>query len=167
MKFWLIVIFKMICLFGTCQSSSPKMEVMDYLTITFLDANGEKIYDAISNYTEAQFPSENLGFEKYLSDYMQEHLEIRRDNTGMPDVSSIWFNVQFTVNKQGSISDIKTFIENDPFYDKQLLKAIEQMPDWIPATIADTTVAQVIKKTYRIPIKHKLIPIDKKLQQNE
>jgi hypothetical protein len=167
MKFWLLVFFALTCLYGTCQSSSPKMEAMDYLSITFLDANGEKIYDAISSYTEAQFPSENLGFEKYLSDYMQEHLEIRRDNTGMPDVSSIWFNVQFTVNKQGSISDIKTFIENDPFYDKQILKAIEQMPDWIPATIADTTVAQVIKRSYRIPINLKLIPGDKKPLQVE
>jgi hypothetical protein len=152
MKTLIFFLLSFITLAGICQEPSKGMEPMDYLRITFLDSKGDKIFEEIDVYSEAQFPGGELEMERYMSNYIKENLKVKEDS-----YRGIYFNVQFTVNREGEIVDAKTYIKNDDFYDNQLIEAIKQMPNWTPATIADSTVSQVIKRTYAIPIKHKIV----------
>lgn len=150
-KTLLIYLLVITSLSGFCQDSIKSIEPIEYLKYTFLDSNGNKIYDNIDNFSEAQFPGGEKEMNKYLTNYIKENLVISED-----DLNTIYFNVEFKVSELGTLTDIETYIENDPYYDSQLIEAFRKMPNWIPATISGKPVTQVIKHSFGIPIKHKI-----------
>ena len=134
---------------GICQDSTEKRQPADLLKYTFLDSVGNKIYDKIYDFSEAEFPGGKKEMDKYIANYVKENLTVRKE-----DVNTIYFNVQFKVAETGKLIDIELYIKNDPYYDNQLIEVFKNMPDWTPATISGETVTQVLKHSFGIPIKH-------------
>lgn len=76
------------------------------------------------NYSEKQQCS-----ERALLDYIFKHLDL----TNLPpDADPGTIVVGFTVEMDGSVSNIEIIRSNGPFIDQRVIKMIKQMPKWEP-----------------------------------
>ena len=60
--------------------------------------------------------------------------------------------VEFIVEKNGTISNIKVLKGVDPFIDAESIRVVSLMPKWIPGKQMNTKV----RVRQRLPIKYKL-----------
>ena len=60
--------------------------------------------------------------------------------------------VQFVVNKDGSITDVKVVRGADPYLDKEAIRVVTNMPKWTPGK----TGGKAIRVKYTLPITFKL-----------
>lgn len=93
---------------------------------------------------QAQFPGGNQAFIKYINENVSNKLKsCFDDNTNIRKVF-----VKFIVNENGKISDAKIIrTSNVPQIDSTFVRAIRNMPDWIPGTID----GKPVKQYYNIP----------------
>lgn len=78
--------------------------------------------------TPASFPGGNDGYQKYISENLK-YPQAAKDNGIEGEVS-----VQFTVNTDGSIGNIRIKRMVDPDLEAEAIRLIKQMPAWTPAT---------------------------------
>ena len=56
--------------------------------------------------------------------------------------------VQFTVNPNGTVSDVKVLRGVDPSLDKEAVRVIQSSPKWTPGKQRD----RAVKVTYQFPV---------------
>lgn len=85
--------------------------------------NGKLIKELVSIERSPKFPGGEEDMNKYLFKSLKE---INTNNI------SGQTNVQFKVNTDGTISDITLLNKLNPRLDKEIIKTIQKMPNWIP-----------------------------------
>ena len=141
MKTLLSVIFFSFC-FG---AYSQKYETGKY----FINEKKDTIY--ITPEQMPEFPGGLKNCMRFLSKntkYLQELYKCTYYNG--PQIRSI---VQFTINEDGSISDIKLLKHFDCILDKEALRVISIMPKWKPGVHK----GKVIKTQYSLPVTFRLL----------
>ena len=81
-------------------------------------------------------------FSKWVSQHL-EYPEIAKENGVSGRVM-----VQFTVNPNGSVSDVKVLRGVDPSLDREAVRVIQSSPKWTPGRQRD----RAVKVTYQFPV---------------
>ena len=81
-------------------------------------------------------------FSKWVSQHL-EYPEIAKENGVSGRVM-----VQFTVNPNGTVSDVKVLRGVDPSLDKEAVRVIQSSPKWTPGKQRD----RAVKVTYQFPV---------------
>lgn len=87
--------------------------------------------------TPASFPGGNDGYQKYIAENLK-YPQAAKDNGIEGEVG-----VQFTVNADGSIGNIRIKRMVDPDLEAEAIRLIKQMPKWTPASDNGTPVESV------------------------
>ena len=121
------------------QNSKPTQEV----------ANNDKVYMVIEKMP--QFP----GGEKKLMNYIAKNLKypVEAQKKGIQGKVI----VQFIVTKSGKVENAKVIREIDPALEKEALRVVNSMPDWIPGT----QNGEKVSVYYTLPIVFKLGSVSK------
>lgn len=93
-------------------------EILEIIKIV----NGKPIKELVSIERAPKFPNGQEELNKYIVNSLKE---INTNFVGQT-------NVQFKVNTDGTISDVKILDQLDPQLNKQVMKIIKKMPNWIP-----------------------------------
>lgn len=92
------------------------------------------------------FPGGTAALMKYISENMQ-YPELARQCSLQGRVV-----ISFVVNEDGSLSDFNVVKSVDPVLDKEALRVVSSMPDWIPGESDGTAV----KHNFSVPVTFKL-----------
>ena len=109
-----------------------------------LKNDDDKIYEVVEE--NAQFPGGEEAMYKWLAqniNYPKECVEKGIQGRVM---------IQFVVNKDGSIREIKALRSPDPLLSKEAIRVVKAMPKWKPAKVKGETV----RSHFRLPINFKL-----------
>ena len=109
-----------------------------------LPANNDSIYNIVEE--NAQFPGGDMAMYKWIANHLQYSEECR--------AKSIQGRVmiQFVVNKDGSISDIKVLKSPHSLLSKEAIRVVNAMPFWKPAKVK----GEVVRSSFRLPINFRL-----------
>jgi hypothetical protein len=100
----------------------------DTLTVPgYSDSTDNKIFEKVE--TEASFPGGDAGWRKYLETNLDANTPV--DN-GAP-MGKYTVYVQFIVNKDGSISDLKPLTNLGYGLEAEVIRIITKGPRWLPA----------------------------------
>lgn len=92
----------------------------------------------------AQFPGGTQALMNYVSDSVSKKINVCFEDKS--NIQKVF--VKFLVNENGKISEAKIIrTSNVPQIDSVLVKAIRNMPDWIPGTIN----GKPVKQYYNLP----------------
>ncbi|MBR1901812.1 MAG: M56 family metallopeptidase [Bacteroidaceae bacterium] len=98
--------------------------------------------------TKAEFPGGDMAMYKWIADNLKYPEECKAK--GIQGRVTI----QFVVNRDGSISEIKTLRSPNPLLSDEAIRVVSAMPKWKPATQMDKPV----RCNYRLPITFRLPP---------
>ena len=98
--------------------------------------------------TKAEFPGGDMAMYKWIADNLKYPEECRAKSIQGR------VTIQFVVNKDGSISEIKTLRSPNPLLSDEAIRVVSAMPKWKPATQMDKPV----RCNYRLPITFRLPP---------
>ena len=102
----------------------------------------------VSLCAKAEFPGGDMAMYKWIADNLKYPEECKaKDIQGR-------VTIQFVVNKDGSISEIKTLRSPNPLLSDEAIRVVSAMPKWKPATQMDKPV----RCNYRLPITFRLPP---------
>ena len=104
----------------------------------------DKIYDVVE--VNAGFPGGDMAMYKWIADNLKYPEECRAKSIQGRVI------VQFVVNKDGSISEIKVLKSPDPLLSKEAIRVVNAMPKWKPAQ----NKGKVVASHFRLPINFKL-----------
>ncbi|HBK40100.1 MAG TPA: M56 family peptidase, partial [Porphyromonadaceae bacterium] len=95
---------------------------------------------------QPQYPGGDITMNKFISDNLQ-YPKIAQENGIQGRVIT-----QFIVEKDGSLSDIQVVRGVDPSLDKEAIRLIRLMPEWIPGTQRGNKV----RVRYTLPVTFRL-----------
>lgn len=102
----------------------------------------------------AQFP----GGKDFLKSFLQKNLHYPPEALDMAIEGLVV--VQFIVEKNGAISDVKVIRSNDPLLDAEAVRVVQSMPKWIPAEMDGKAVRSIffyqLILAYRMNLKIKV-----------
>ena len=119
------------------------VEIMDYVEEVQEEVVEE---EAIPFALVEEKPQFQGGDANTVSKWVSQHLEypeIAKENGVSGRVM-----VQFTVNPNGSVSDVKVLRGVDPSLDKEAVRVIQSSPKWTPGKQRD----RAVKVTYQFPV---------------
>ncbi len=114
----------------------------DYVLTTTTDDN---IYDEVKYPPE--YPGGTAGLQKFLAD------NIRYPESAKKDMTQGTVILQFVVEKDGSISNVKVLKSADKRLDAEALRVVSQITRFVPGYNEDHAPVRV---TYTLPVKFKL-----------
>jgi hypothetical protein len=114
-------------------------------------ATNDSIYEKVD--VLAGFPGREIQFQKYLIDHMQF-----QPKAIVNDLYKV--QLSFVVKKDGSIGEVTILSEKNDFYDKEAIRLIKNMPNWIPAKIDNENVNSIVTKII-------VFDLNIKINQNE
>lgn len=129
---------------GLIMAEQPGEEVCDELAVSLPDEIAAE--PASVQKTAATFPGGDEAMFKYLSQNIHYPEQAHQNNIQGRVL------VQFLVQKDGSITDIKVIDAIDPLLDAEAIRVVESMPKFIPATENGDAVAE----WFTLPINFKL-----------
>ena len=111
----------------------------------------DKIYDIVEE--NAQFPGGDMAMYKWIAEHLKYPEECR--------AKSIQGRVmiQFVVNKDGSIPDIKVLKSPHSLLSEEAIRVVKAMPFWKPAKVK----GEVVRSTFRLPINFRIPDTEKKV----
>lgn len=111
----------------------------------------DKIYDIVEE--NAQFPGGDMAMYKWIGEHLKYPEECR--------AKSIQGRVmiQFVVNKDGSIPDIKVLKSPHSLLSEEAIRVVKAMPFWKPAKVK----GEVVRSTFRLPINFRIPDTEKKV----
>lgn len=123
---------------------NPGTIEITYLPPVIDEDEVEVIEDKIFEIVEKMpvFPGGNAALFSFLNKNLQ-YPAVSRDNGTQGRVI-----VQFVVDKDGSINDLKVVRSVDPYLDKEALRVIKSMPKWSPGMQRN----QPVKVKYTLPV---------------
>lgn len=110
---------------------------------------GTDIYTSVDEYP--QFPGGEEARTKFIKDNLKYPINAKKNGIQGRVTCS------FTIEKNGSFSDIRVDRGIDPDLDKEAVRIIKAMPKWIPAKKG----GKVVRMRYTLPIKFKLDSLKK------
>ena len=106
-------------------------------------SDSEQIYD--NPEVMATFPGGNTALINWLSQNIRYPASARKDNIGGRVL------VQFVVEKNGRVGDVKVVRSIDPALDKEAIRVVKSMPHWTPAQLN----GKVVRSQFSLPINFK------------
>ena len=94
----------------------------------------------------AEFPGGIEEMSKFIAQNIKYPDEARKKGLGGVVL------VEFTITKEGDVTDIKTVVGIDPILDEEAIRVIWVMPKWTPADLHNEKVNMI----YQIPSRFKL-----------
>ena len=132
------------------QGKEPAAPVQEGTTMPVVGEEKDDDYDEIYSIVDkkAEFP----GGKEELLRYIQENLEYPEKHMA-ERVEGRSF-VRFIVRKDGSIDDVKVVRGGDPLFDAEAIRAVRNMPKWIPARQRGEAVSSfyTVPVTFKLPI---------------
>ena len=127
-----------------CSTSTAKAMALDYNqpndTTVVEDGNDDRIYDITDE--NAEFPGGERANLEWLSNNVQyPTLALERGIQGR-------VVVQFIVNKDGSLSDLKVLQSPNELLSQEALRVVGQMPRWKPARQGN----RIVRSRFNLPI---------------
>jgi len=116
-----------------------------------LPANNDSIYNIVEE--KAQFPGGDMAMYKWIADHLKYPEECRAKSIQGR------VTIQFVVNKDGSISEIKTLRSPNPLLSKEAIRVVKTMPKWSPAKVK----GKVVRSYFRLPINFRIPDTEKKV----
>jgi TonB family protein len=104
----------------------------------------DKIYDIVEE--NAQFPGGDMAMYKWISEHLKYPEECKEKGIQGRVM------VQFVVNKDGSIPDIKVLKSPHSLLSEEAVRVVKAMPKWTPAK----DKGKVVRSHFRLPINFKL-----------
>jgi len=87
--------------------------------------------------------------------YLKENIQYPKAALKMGILGTVYVN--FTVAKDGSLENINVIKEVDPLLDKEAVRVVKSMPNWIPGK----QKGKAVKVSYNLPVSFKLADGDK------
>lgn len=112
--------------------------------VTQAPVEEEKVFDMVEQMP--QFPGGQTELLKYIANHLK-YPTIAAENGVQGRVTC-----QFVVGKDGKVRDVKVIKTLDPYCDKEAIRVIMSMPNWIPGKQNGAAVA--VK--YTVPITFRL-----------
>ncbi len=112
----------------------------------YLDENGNRVKEAEYVYAMPEF----VGGLKALMTYLKDNIKYPKE-AKLSNISGRVF-LQFTVEEDGTISNVIITKSVHPLLDKEALRVVENMPDWIPGREHNRPV----KALFNLPVKFTL-----------
>lgn len=116
----------------------------DETGIILEEAEEEEIYSVV------EVPPSYTGGEEKLMEYLTTNISYP-DKAKEKMIEGIVY-ISFIVNEDGSISDVKVLKSLESSCDKEALRVVKNMPNWIPGKMKNTEVPV----QYNLPIKFKI-----------
>lgn len=107
-------------------------------------SDDEPIFDVVEE--NAQFPGGGEAYKKWL----QEHIKYPQSCSEQNIQGRV--QVNFVVNRDGSIVDVKILRSPDPNLSKEAERLVKIMPKWKPAKIGD----KIVRSRFNLPIVFRL-----------
>lgn len=130
--------------FMNLEDNNQGVEILDYVSEGVQEETVEE--EAIPFQIVEEKPSFNGGDANEFSKWVNSKLvypEIAKENGVSGRVT-----LQFTVNKDGSVSDVKVLRGVDPSLDKEAVRVVSSSPKWKPGKQRD----RAVKVTYTFPV---------------
>lgn len=119
------------------------VEIMDYVEEVEEEVVEEEAIPFALVEEKPQFQGGDANtFSKWVSQHL-EYPEIAKENGVSGRVM-----IQFTVNPNGSVSDVKVLRGVDPSLDREAVRVIQSSPKWTPGKQRD----RAVKVTYQFPV---------------
>ena len=119
------------------------VEIMDYVEEVQEEAVEEEAIPCALVEEKPKFQGGDANtFSKWVSTHL-DYPEIAKENGVSGRVM-----VQFTVNPNGTVSDVKVLRGVDPSLDKEAVRVIQSSPKWTPGKQRD----RAVKVTYQFPV---------------
>ena len=119
------------------------VEIMDYVEEVQEEVVEEEAIPFALVEEKPQFQGGDANtFSKWVAQHL-EYPEIAKENGVSGRVM-----VQFTVNPNGSVSDVKVLRGVDPSLDREAVRVIQSSPKWTPGKQRD----RAVKVTYQFPV---------------
>lgn len=106
----------------------------------------EQIYNTSNVQQQPQFPGGDAAMYQYLSSHIQYPAAAAEEG------ASGRVTVQFMVDRDGSIKNVKVVRGKHPALDKEAVRVVQGMPKWNPGR----NNGQPVKVTYVLPVQFKL-----------
>ena len=116
-------------------------------------AAGDKIFEKVD--VEATFPGGQSGWRKYLEKNLNPNVPVEN---GAP-IGIYTVIVQFIVDKNGNISDVKTLTNFGYGMEEEVLRIIQKGPAWSPASQNKRPVRAYRKQPIIFVIEHEVVEI--------
>ncbi len=116
-----------------------------------LQVNNDSIYEKVEK--EAEFPGGLEAMYKWIGYHLKYPEECRAKSIQGR------VTIQFVVNKDGSISEIKTLRSPNPLLSKEAIRVVKAMPKWSPAKVK----GKVVRSYFRLPINFRIPDTEKKV----
>ncbi len=128
--------------------TEPLIPVDSLLALEYFEADSLIIEDIAVDFASEmpKFPGDDKSLFKFLSNnIIYPEISIRNNSQGK-------VLVEFIVEKNGGISNIKILKGVDPFIDAESIRVVNLMPKWIPGQ----QMNKKVRVRQRLPIKFKL-----------
>jgi GldM C-terminal domain/Gram-negative bacterial TonB protein C-terminal len=100
---------------------------VDSTTLSNDTTSGKRIFEKVE--IEASFPGGETNWRKYLEKKLNPNVPV---NNGAP-VGKYTVYVQFVVDKEGNIKDVKALTNNGYGMEEEVMRIIKIGPKWVPA----------------------------------
>lgn len=114
-------------------------------------ADDDKIYNIVDE--EASFPGGLEAMYKWIKNHLRYPEECKAKNIQGR------VTVQFAVEKDGSLSDIKALKSPNALLSKEAIRIVNAMPKWSPAKVK----GKVVRSYFRLPINFRIPDTEKKV----
>lgn len=94
--------------------------------------NDSKVFDVVEQ--QASFPGGNSALQSFLAS------QVKYPVVAMENGISGRVVVEFVVERDGSLTDVKVVRSVDPSLDKEAIRVVKSMPKWSPGKLNGTTV---------------------------
>jgi protein TonB len=110
---------------------APGSAKKDSLKVIKIDTSDDGAKDPVRVFTKVEYESRFPGGQKAWMEFLNTHLSYPKKAVRKRIEGTVV--VQFIVAKDGSISSLEA-ISGDPILEEAAVKAMKEMPNWIPAT---------------------------------
>ena len=137
MRYFVFISFLFLFSVSKAQESEKFEEIEEEIDTGIID---------ISPGGPAQYPGGMEAFYKYINE--NKYYPNPKSNNIEGTVY-----VQFTVEKDGSITNVKLLRSLNPKYNQEAVRLVKEMPDWIPAKDAE---GNNVSTKMKLPVKYEI-----------
>lgn len=115
-------------------------------TASYAQSSGTNANESAIVSRMPEFPGGDSAFHKYITDNLKYPEEAKEKGL------SVRVFVQFTVNEEGNVENVKIARGIDPALDKEALRVVKSMPKWTPGI----QHGRPFKISYTVPVEFKM-----------
>lgn len=140
----IMLLFSLKISLATAQNDKNTIIVSDTISEMTNDAQSEKVYDVVE--MPPSFPGGMAALQSYIRNNIKYPVAAKKNGIEGRVV------VEFVVEKDGTLSNVKAFRPADPSLDQEAIRLVESMPKWNPGK----NNGEPVNVRYTIPITFRL-----------